>query len=261
MDRRNLIARGIYPHAELGGNVRAILNTSIVLILFYSSLATAYNIDLIGARPFLSATHRWNERWDVNLFYAETINLSDSHSHGVSYPSRDIQSYFQGGFVYRYTPSINFSAGYVFQRNNPFSGDFLNENRLWQQVVFSQPVGNGNLSHRVRLEERFIEDRARHGTQPMSTRVRYQISYTSPFVGREIVAKSFFFSFYNEFYFSTSKPRNTFYSENWSYGGVGYQTASYGRYEFGPLLQWATIDNAHDTRTFVVTQLGCSFNF
>ncbi len=221
----------------------------------------ANNLDMYGARPFISATQNLNERWDANLFYSETLNLADEMRNGQRYPAKDLQSYFQGGFIYRYLPNINFAFGFVFQKSNPFSESYLNENRLWQQVIYIQPWFSGNLSHRLRFEERFIQDKARHGTRPLATRLRYQLAFTAPFIGTTIASKSWFYSVYNEFYFSTSGDRNAFYSEDWIFGGVGYQTSQWGRIEFGPLLQYAYINKNKDSRSLMLAQIGWSLNF
>jgi hypothetical protein len=230
-------------------------------MFFFSTNVFASNIHLYGTRPFTSLTHRLNERWNLNLFYSETINLSDLVIDGVRYPSRDFQSYIQSGFIYKFSPNLNFTFGYVFQRNNPFSDDFSNENRLWQQILYSQNLYNGKLSHRFRFEQRFIQNRSTGKTNPMATRLRYQVAFTSPFIGSSIVSKSWFYSLYNEFYFSTSGLRNAFYSENWSYAGVGYQTLEFGKFEFGPLFQFAFTDKDKDWRLFTLAQLGWSQNF
>lgn len=95
----------------------------------------------------------------------------------------------------------------------------------------------------------------------MTTRLRYQISFTAPLQGKEIDPGEFFFNTYNEFYFSTTGLRNAFYSENWTYAGFGYQTTKLGRLELGPLVQWAKISREGDTRMLYLMQLGWSYAF
>lgn len=172
-----------------------------------------------------------------------------------------MQSYFQSGLTFKYSQHLNFSAGYVFQRNNPFHRDFVNENRLWQQIIIAHGVSYFNLSHRFRFEERFIDNRVTQNTNPMTTRLRYQISFTAPLQGKEIDPGEFFFNTYNEFNFSTTGARNAFYSENWSYAGLGYQTNKLGRLELGPLVQWAKTNQDGDTRMFYLVQFGWSYAF
>lgn len=232
----------------------------IGLLILMSESSLAYNTDLYGARPFISITKNMDERWDLNIFYSETLNLVNAERDGVQYPSKDLQSYFQTGASYRFNPNLNFSFGYVFQRNNPFDETYANENRLWQQVVFQYP-SELPLTHRFRLEERSIQDATTHTTQDLRTRLRYQIMHTHAFTGNTILNNSYYYSVYNEFYFSLTGDKNAFYSENWSYFGVGYQTLGLGRIEVGPLIQVAVTNRNLDTRTLALLQFGWTYNF
>ncbi len=229
----------------------------LILVLIIPGVSLADQIVLVGARPFVSLTKAVAPRWDFNVFYAETIN--DGHAKKIV--PRDLQSYFQTGLTFKYSPNFNLSAGYVFQRNNPFYQDFSNENRLWQQMIYTHPLSFFTLGHRLRFEERFIDNRRTHATDKMATRLRYQISFTAPLQGKEIDPGEYFFNTYNESYFSLTGNRNAWYSENWSYAGLGLQTKDLGRFEAGPLVQWAKINRAGDARLFYLLQLGWSFSF
>jgi hypothetical protein len=235
----------------------------LILLFFGTFLTTAFasELDLFGFRPYVSLSKTMGPRWEGNVFYAETINDSNSTFGGQRFVPRDLQSYFQTGLTYKQNPHLNFTAGYVFQRNNPLYQNFVNENRLWQQMIVSHAISYFSLSHRFRFEERFIQNRATKNTDPMATRLRYQLNFVAPLQGKEIDPGEFFFSAYNEFYFSTTGVRNAFYSENWSYAGFGFQTAKFGRIELGPLLQWAVIDRERDTRRILLVQLGWSYTF
>lgn len=233
----------------------------LLFVLLFHVSAFAEQFEIVGLRPFISLSKTFGPRWELNGFYAETINESDKTFKNQHYVPKDLQSYFQTGMTYKYSPRLNFSAGYVFQRNNPIYRDFVNENRLWQQFIFLHPVSYFTLSHRVRYEERFIDNRSTHHTNKMATRLRYQLSFTAPLQGKEIDPGEFFFNTYNEFYFSLTGERNAWYSENWSYAGLGFQTGKMGKFEVGPLAQWAKINRTGDTRVFYLLQFGWSYTF
>jgi hypothetical protein len=232
----------------------------LLLFLIRIDFAHAENINIDGTRPFVSLTHAINDRWGVNFFDSETINLVAANEGSFSYPARDMQSYTQLTAYYLLSANWNLTFGYVFQKSNPFSNNFTNENRFFQQVTYSHGLGLGRLAHRLRFEERYIQARGA-AVDPMATRLRYQIGYTQALKGNVIVANSWFYNIYNEFYFSTSGKRNSLYSENWTYAGLGYQSYSMGTFSFGPLLQVATINSAKATRSFLLAQLGWSANF
>jgi Protein of unknown function (DUF2490) len=237
------------------------VNYIIIIILVLSPLAYASELDLYGTRPFISLTKLLGARFEVNAFYAETVNGSNEKLRSSKFTSRDIQSYFQTGLTYKVSPNLNLSAGYVFQRNNPFYKDFSNENRLWQQMIVVHPVRYFSLAHRFRFEERFIDNRSTKNTDPLATRLRYQVSFTAPLQGKTVDPGEFLFNTYNESYFSTTGQRSAFYSENWTYAGLGYQTTSLGRLEIGPLVQWAKINQGEDTRMIYLLQVGWSYTF
>jgi hypothetical protein len=136
----------------------------------------------------------------------------------------------------------------------------VNENRLFQQIVYGTDTIMGQLTHRLRFEERFIHDRTT-GQTPFSTRLRYQVGLLVPLRGNSLEAGEFYFNTYNEFYFNTTGRSNAFYSENWSYAGIGYQTEAHGRVEVGPLIQRSIINQQGDVRYINLLQVNWSYNF
>jgi hypothetical protein len=232
----------------------------LVMFLISSSAISAETQELYGFRPQISLTKVVSDRWDINVFSSTNTNLNDKRYGNTQFPP-DIQYYFQTGPIYKYSPNLNFVfLGYIYQRTDPFSDTFVNENRLFQQVIYGTDSLFGRLTHRVRFEERFIHNRTT-GETPFSTRLRYQVALLVPLQGSELDSGEFYFNIYNEFYFSLTGARNALYSENWSYAGIGYQTAQYGRVEVGPLVQRSIINQHHDVRYINLLQLNWSYNF
>lgn len=229
----------------------------IFLVLCYDS-ASAETQLLYGFRPQVSITKAISDRWDLNVFSSNNFNLNDRTYGNTRFPA-DIQQYFQTGPIYKYSPALNFVfLGYIYQRTNPLSDDFVNENRLFQQIVYGTDTIVGRITHRVRFEERFIHLASR---TLFSTRLRYQAALLVPLQGSELDAGEFYLNVYNEFYLNTTGPSNAFYSENWSYAGIGYQTARHGRVEAGPLIQRSIINQQHDVRYIDLMQVNWSYRF
>jgi hypothetical protein len=65
------------------------------------------------------------------------------------------------------------TAWFGFEQTWPFAGRTPEETRIWQQVIYVQPAGRWSLSHRGRLEERFVE-----GADRMTPRLRYSLRAT-----------------------------------------------------------------------------------
>jgi hypothetical protein len=231
-----------------------------VMFLIFSDAIVAETQQFYGFRPQISITKDVSDRWDFNVFTSNNSNLNDKHYGNTQFPA-DIQQYFQTSPIYKYSPNLNFVfLGYIYQRTNPFSDNFVNENRLFQQVIYGTDTLFGRLTHRVRFEERFIHN-GTTGQTPFSTRLRYQAAFLIPLQGSELDNGEFYFNIYNEFYFSLTGARNALYSENWSYAGIGYQTVQYGRIEVGPLIQRSVINKQHDIRYIDLLQLNWSYNF
>jgi hypothetical protein len=72
------------------------------------------------------------------------------------------------------TPHV--TAWFGFEETWPVAHRTVRETRIWQQVIFVQPVGTWSFSHRARLEERFIDQ-----SDGMVPRLRYSLRATRPF--------------------------------------------------------------------------------
>ncbi|MEP6605732.1 MAG: DUF2490 domain-containing protein [Nitrosospira sp.] len=232
----------------------------ILILLINANNSWAGDVNLFGVLPAISQTGRINDVFDYNLFLSTTVNATDRTIDGKQFAARDIQSYFQPSLIYKYSPQLNFAVAYVYQRTNPLNEDFTNENRAFQQIIFSTPVSTGNLYQRARFEERFITN-ARTHESPLSTRLRYMVGYNLPLQGERLDPGEFYLNTYNEFYFSTSGQRNALYSEDWLYGGIGYSTKNAGNIEIGPMLQTSVIDRLGHRRNLFLLQVLWSTNF
>lgn len=233
---------------------------SLLLVTLWPSLGFSDDYQLYGGLALLSQTGRISDSFDYNLFLSSTYNFTPVTFQGKSIPSRDTQLYLQPSVIYKYSPNLNLGLGYAYQKNNPLSQDFSDENRIWQQVLFSNGLGVGRMTHRFRFEERFIHDRTT-GDTPLSTRARYQLGYSMPLEGRELDPGEFYLNMFNEVYLSLAGKKNATYSENWTYAGVGYLIPGVGKLEIGPVFQTAVIDTSGDRRNFLVLQLGLSTSF
>jgi hypothetical protein len=222
----------------------------------------AYSQDLIfyGLLPVISQTGRINSKLNYNLFVSSTFDAFERKINSVEYPATDLQLYIQPSIIYVHSPGFNLAGSYTYQRNNPLNGNFLNEHRLWEQALFTAQLKRGRLTNRIRLEERFIENKAT-GDYPYSTRLRYQIGYNRPLQGNTLEKHEFYLNMYNEFYFSLTGAKNATYSEDWSYIGCGYDLGNMGRIELGYLLQVLVRNQQQDLRLLNLMQVMWNTNF
>jgi hypothetical protein len=235
--------------------MRALILTALFLL---SSLVQARTFDTYGAVPFLSLSKGFGNKYSLSFYHSDTFNLTKRTFEKKNYPSRDIQAYFQTAINYRYLPNISLSLGHIYQRNNPLDVDFSNEHRIFEQATYSHARKAFQFTHRVRFEQRFIDERDAH---EFKTRLRYQIGFNVPLDGRQLDPGEWYFNTYNEFYFSTTGDRNAFFSDDWFYAGFGYQTTDWGRLEAGPICQYSVINRDKDYRSFYGLQFGWILKF
>jgi len=238
--------------------MKKILYTALISIGI-SKLLSAQNLNFFGVTPTISQTGRIVNMLNYNLFASTSIDLFNTTIDGVSYPSKVLQLYIQPSLIYAYSPNLNFTGSltYNYQRSNS-NASFFKEWRTWEQVLFGHGLSHGRMTHRVRYEQRFIENENTE-TWPMTTRIRYQLGFNIPLQGKTLDVGELYFNYYNEAYFTLTVPpgtlRNALYSEYWIYSGLGYQTKKTGRIEVGPLLQFNVRDAQQDLRNLYLLQV------
>jgi hypothetical protein len=214
----------------------------------------AQNLAFYGLLPAWNQTGRISNKFSYNFFISTTIDAFDRTIDNIKYPAMDFQLYIQPSIIYVHNANFNLAASYTYQRNNPFTANYSNEHRLWQQAIYSHRIGKSRMAHRLRFEERFIEDRLT-GQYPFSTRLRYQISFKMPLQGKTIDNNEFYFNTYNESYLSLTGNKNAVYSENWTYAGFGFNTTKAGSIEIGYLFQVLVRDPQKDLRFLNLVQI------
>lgn len=212
---------------------------------------TAQNQNFYGIFPVVSHSGILSKKFEYNFFLFTALNTFKQEYDGVKYPKKAVMFYVENTLIYNFNPKFSVAASYTYQRNNPFTSDYSNENRLWQQVTYRAFLKKTKLIFRLRFDERFTKDRVTN-ERPLSTRLR-------GLVGIELRLKKdtdkYYFTAYNEFFFNTSKPTYSIYAENWAYAGVGIKTQKYGSFEVGPLYIGGVRNANIDLQNLIYLQL------
>ena len=126
---------------------------------------------------------------------------------------------------------------------NITTGDFgdsdgtFNENRLYQEVLFSQKLENRFfITHRFRYEQRFIEN------QDFRTRYRYNFFLNIPLNSKGLSPKTIYAAFYNELFINGEKSivnNNSveIFDRNRTYFGMGYVLNKIIKFQVGIMKQ------------------------
>ncbi len=104
---------------------------------------------------------------------------------------------------------------------------YTNENRIFQQFITRQRFGRAYLTHRYRLEERFLPSGFR-------ARFRYFLGLNLCVNKPEMTKGTLYFSAYNELFINAKTP---IFDRDRLYGGIGYAVTPTLRFETGLMYQ------------------------
>jgi len=135
--------------------------------------------------------------------------------------------------------------GYVYTWN-PIYGEqpatySNNEHRIWEQVTYKHKVSRFNISHRIRLEQRYIQVHSNsngeiinHGYDMHTNRLRYRFLSNIPLNRDKMEAKTIYACVYDEIFMSWGKPV-TYHEpdQNRIFAGLGYQINSKVSFQTG----------------------------
>tara|TARA_Y100000589_G_scaffold16682_1_gene13627 strand:- start:123 stop:878 length:756 start_codon:yes stop_codon:yes gene_type:complete len=197
--------------------------TTFILIfsVFLSNTITSQtNINRQGSNPkednlgswlMYFGTHHLNEK--LSIHYETQLRTYETSSNFFQLLPR-------AGLNYKIDDNSMVTAGYALiptQKgfDEGWGNDMEIENRIWQQFILRNKVGNVSIRHRYRLEQRWIE---KNDTTTYKNRARYMLSLKIPLSKN----KDFplFLSFYDEIFLNLSE---TPFDQNRLFGAIGFQ--------------------------------------
>jgi hypothetical protein len=187
---------------------------------------------------FYSGDHPVSGRWGIHF---------DGQWRRSSLVTRWQQYQIRPGVNYWLNDSVMLTMGYVFTNTYPY-GDVparytFPEHRSYQQVLVRQPIGRVLLSHRYRLEQRFIGEM--NPAQPTEVeawrhqnRFRYQLRAMIPITRGNGGGLEWYVPVSNEIliHFGPNFGASIF-DQNRPYIGIGHSFGDKGQLEIGYLNQ------------------------
>jgi hypothetical protein len=213
---------------------------SIFLALLISGLSMAQNTgeDEWGAWYMYSGTNKISEKLSIHSeaqfrFYETTGNFN--------------QLLLRTGLNYHINPDAIVTLGYAYiSTDGTFEElpDEINwkENRIFQQLILKNKVGEFSFEHRYRLEQRFIDFGETTDTQH---RARYRLQVTLP------LTNTFFINVYDEVFLNL---QDQIFDQNRLYGALGVHITE------NASLQLGYLKNHFNTVNFDKIQVGIFFN-
>lgn len=172
------------------------------------------------------------------------------------------QSLARVGLDYKLNTNCSFSGGYAWVLSYPYGSQPIPsqtiEHRLWQQVILKQPIGNFQVQHRYRLEQRWIDTQFKQ-------RFRYRAQVLLPLEKSYIdQKKGFFMNINDEVFlgFGQGIGKNIL-DQNRFIGAVGYQFNKDFQVQMGYLNQFVIkTDGLHMERNHTLwTSVAYNFDF
>ena len=132
------------------------------------------------------------------------------------------------GINYTISPTLSVSAGYGYVKTYPY-GEFpslheFDEHRIWEQAVYKMNLFGLEWQHRVRLEQRWIEEQAKVSGETINwrgeNRIRYMLRTSIPLTQD----KKTYLSLWDEvfFNFGGNVKKNNF-DQNRAFIGIGHK--------------------------------------
>jgi hypothetical protein len=176
---------------------------------------------------------------------------------------------FRPGFNFHLTKKWTLTAGYAIIFNRAFVGnanDLVPEHRIWEQAVYNHKWKQVNISHRLRLEHRFIgKTRVSPGNDieipgyMSSHRVRYFIRNVLPLKKQAVFSKGLFAALQNEVFINFINIGNAngeTFDQNRLYIAAGYRLGPKADLELGYMNQYVNRRGSAFTNNHVVQVAG-----
>jgi hypothetical protein len=172
------------------------------------------------------------------------------------------------GFNVHLNKYLTVTAGYAFISNKRIAGNtsgFMPEHRIWEQLLVNHKLKNIFVSHRFRLEQRFIaksivvDDELEQDGSAYANRFRYFIRTVLPLKKQPVFKKGLFAALQNEVFLNfgnVATVNGETFDQNRLYMAVGYRLNARFDLETGYLNQYVNGRNKSFTNNHVVQLAG-----
>lgn len=219
------------------------LLTITLLLPFTSFSQTVEQTGWVASFNSVKLSPKWGLHFDVQLRAADDLGYV-----------RNLL--VRPGLVYFINNNHNITAGYALIQtfadpDIPAAAD-LAEHRIWQQYVAGYKIGDIPLTHRFRLEQRFI---GRPSDDVFSQRLRYFVRAIIPLNGKpKPFSKGLFAGLQNELFLNLQNKdqlNNSSFDQNRAYASFGYRINKNLDLEAGYLNQYLKGSANHVTNHVV----------
>jgi hypothetical protein len=204
-----------------------------MIFMFETYAQSTYNL---GAFPTLDHSGKLSERWEYGLYYFAAVPLYGIKPATGTNAAKTLLLYAENGLTFHFNDQIGATVAYVYQKENPFENNYVNENRVHLQIHYKTTRKNTEIKQRLRFDYRMLKPAAAQSST-LSHRMRYLIGFSKPFASNA----KYYVSAYEECFFNTLPTTKGALSENWAGLMFGKKINSANKIETGPLyITWKT---------------------
>ncbi|WP_149524507.1 DUF2490 domain-containing protein [Sphingobacterium hotanense] len=200
-------------------------STFLFLVLAITGIGFSYAQQLESALLYYGQTKFDNSRFGI-YHEAQLRDFQFGGDHN--------QTLIRVGGRYQIKPFLTaiFGYGFIYSELKGDPNAPFNEHRIFQDFVLTHVLKSTRIRHRLRLEERFIEDRDVYG------RARYCLFADIPLSEKNFNAGGTYLALYEEAFINVLQPstQKTF-DRNRIYAGVGYKVKDNLGIQLGSMLQ------------------------
>ncbi|MXV14060.1 DUF2490 domain-containing protein [Hufsiella ginkgonis] len=220
--------------------MRRRLSFFITLLSFYvsTSFAQSNKTGTWGILTFVLPSNK-DQRWGG---YAESQARTDELLF-----NRIFYHEFKTGISYaidnNYVALIGTGRYTTYDYTDLDKGPTTRENRLWEQLTFTQYLSRIKFEHRYRIEQRWVNAGYRN-------RFRYRLNVVVPFNHKSMGAKTAFLSVFDEIFLNNEQPH---FERNRVAASLGYQLSSSITLQAGWLNQYNnTLAGTNDKNNLLI---------
>jgi len=167
------------------------------------------------------------------------------------------------GFNYRFNSRMTGTLGYALIQNRREVGTasgYVTEHRIWEQFLYNHNWKYLNISHRFRVEQRWIGtagitgDRIKTEDYFAAQRLRYFFRSIIPFNGEQSFTRGFFGAVQDEIFGNignTDRLNGRFFDQNRLYLALGYRLSKKADLEGGYMNQYVRGKGRSFTNTHI----------
>ena len=184
-------------------------------------------------------SEKWGVHTDVQFRMDENVQFAK-------------QNLVRAGLIRYFTPKLNFTTGYAYiNSHNAGLNDYATEHRIWEQLIYAHRPAELGMTHRFRLEQRFVEKLSRDKDGSIASEYVYGNRFR--YFNRTIVDLTknpeaqnvFYIAFQDEVFLNFASPdiNKNFFDQNRFLLAFGVFHAKKTRLELGYMNQFSNPQN------------------